>query len=89
MRMNTFFNRYVVDFKFEFLHPYLKHYLIIETAMQIKSFPTVVMDAGSYVYDFLMARWTLAARVSHGDGIVVCQRLLFLLFLIGFPVYSI
>ena len=68
IRSRRDFNRYVVDFKSEFLHPYLKHYLIIETALQIKSFPTVVMDAGSYVYDFLMANNAESEIGKYGLG---------------------
>jgi len=55
IRSRRDFNRYVVDFQPKGLYPFLNQHLIIETAIQIKPFPTVEMDAGSYIYDFLIA----------------------------------
>lgn len=47
------FNRYVIDFGSLFTSGYLKQYLIIETAMAIRSYPTKRMQASSYIYDYL------------------------------------
>lgn len=55
IRSRRDFNRYVVDYQSAASYPFLKQNVIIETAVQIKSFPTTQMDAGSYVYDFLKA----------------------------------
>jgi predicted nucleotidyltransferase component of viral defense system len=47
------FNRYVVDFPTIFSSDALKQHLVIETAMHIRSFPTVILPATSYIYDYL------------------------------------
>ncbi|MGD9154993.1 MAG: nucleotidyl transferase AbiEii/AbiGii toxin family protein [Bacillota bacterium] len=47
------FNRYVVDFPTIFSSDALKQHLVIETAMHIRAFPTVVMPVASYIYDYL------------------------------------
>jgi len=62
IRSRRDFNRYVVDYQSTTALPFLKQYIIIETAVQIKSFPTTEMDAGNYVYDFLSA-------INAEDGI--------------------
>ena len=49
------FNRYVVDYMSATNTSLINKYLIIETEMLIKSFPTETMNAASFVYDFLSA----------------------------------
>jgi len=55
VRSRRDFNRYVVDYMPDASISFLKKYLIIETAVYIKSFPTETMNAASFVYDFLSA----------------------------------
>ena len=55
VRIRRDFNRYVVDYMSDSANSFLKKYLIIETAVSIKSFPTETMSAASFVYDFLTA----------------------------------
>jgi len=64
IRSRRDFNRYVVDFQSAGSYPFLKQHLIIETAVQIKSFPTAEMDAGSFVYDL----YKLYPRIEFGTG---------------------
>jgi predicted nucleotidyltransferase component of viral defense system len=47
IRSRRDFNRYVIDYRPEMLSSNLKQYLIVETAVYIKSFPTKEMEAAS------------------------------------------
>jgi predicted nucleotidyltransferase component of viral defense system len=49
------FNRYIVDYMPVSEHSVLKQYLVVETAVYVKSFPIETMDAASFIYDFLCA----------------------------------
>jgi len=55
VRSRRDFNRYVIDFQSAVFYPFLKQHLIVETAVYIKAFPNEMMDAASYVYDFMLA----------------------------------
>ena len=55
VRSRRDFNRYVIDYQSASSFPFLKQNLIVETAVQIRSFPTTEMYASSYVYDFFNA----------------------------------
>ncbi len=55
IRSRRDFNRYMINYQPETFHRYLKQYLIVETAVFIKSFPTETMNAASFIYDFLLA----------------------------------
>jgi hypothetical protein len=57
------FNRYVVDCPTIFSSDTLKQHLVVETAVYIRSFPTVIMFAASYIYDYLYG-------IEGGDRIV-------------------
>ncbi|MCL2320982.1 MAG: nucleotidyl transferase AbiEii/AbiGii toxin family protein [Oscillospiraceae bacterium] len=56
IRSRRDFNRYMIDYHSKDSNVYLNQYLIVETAVYIKSFPTQTMEAASLVYDFLMAK---------------------------------
>ena len=47
------FNKYVVDYLPASNPSFLNKYLIVETEVHVKSFPTVAMSAASFVHDFL------------------------------------
>lgn len=47
------FNRYVIDYPSVFDSDYLKQQLIVETAVFIRSYPSKVMTATSFLYDYL------------------------------------
>ena len=55
IRSRREFNRYVIDYKTSVAYGYLKPYLIVETDVFVKSFPTKTMEASSLIYDFLLA----------------------------------
>jgi hypothetical protein len=54
IRSRRDFNRYVVDFKSLDSYGYLKQFLIVETSVFIKSFPTELREATSLIYDFML-----------------------------------
>ncbi|MDR1801465.1 MAG: nucleotidyl transferase AbiEii/AbiGii toxin family protein [Lachnospiraceae bacterium] len=56
IRSRRDFNRYVVDYHCAYDSSFLNPYLIVETSVFIKSFPTYIMDAASLIYDFLFSR---------------------------------
>jgi hypothetical protein len=60
------FNRYVVDYQFTRSYSYLKQSLIVETAVDIKSFPNKQMPAASYIYDFLIANGGESEVAKYG-----------------------
>jgi predicted nucleotidyltransferase component of viral defense system len=66
IRSRRDFNRYIIDY--HQISPYtsLKQGLIIETAVCIKAFPTVKMDASCYIYDFLKSKNDEGAILQHG-----------------------
>lgn len=47
------FNRYVIDYPSVFDSDYLKQQLIVETAVFIRSYPSKVMTATSFIYEYL------------------------------------
>lgn len=53
IRSRRDFNRYEIDVHSAFSSDYLKHDLIVETAVFLRSYPSVKMEASSYVYDYL------------------------------------
>ena len=53
IRSRRDFNRYVVDFSSVFTANSIKRHLIVETAVRIRSYPSVIMTASSYIHDFL------------------------------------
>lgn len=55
IRSRRDFNRYVIDYKSADIYGFLKQYLIVETSVFIKAFPTETMDAASLIFDFLLA----------------------------------
>jgi predicted nucleotidyltransferase component of viral defense system len=55
IRSRRDFNRYVVDYKSTDSYGYLKQFLIVETSVFIKSFPTEYREAASFIYDFMYA----------------------------------
>jgi len=61
IRSRRDFNHYVIDYGAPASPSVIKQYLIVETAVQIKSFPTETMSAASMVYDFLLA------KKAHGE----------------------
>lgn len=50
------FNKYIFDYSPSFGHHGLNQYLIVETATQIKSFPTERMNASSFIHDFMLEK---------------------------------
>jgi len=66
IRSRRDFNRYVIDYKSSLNYGYLKQYLIVETSVFIKSFPTETMNAASFVYDFLLANNAENEIVKYG-----------------------
>ena len=55
VRSRRDFNRYIIDYHSSAVNPYLKQFLIVETAVYIKSFPTRSMPVSSLIHDFLKA----------------------------------
>ena len=53
VRSKRDYNRYVVKFPTVFKADTLKENLIVETAVYIKAYPTVSMEASSFIYEFL------------------------------------
>ena len=53
VRSKRDYNRYVVKFPTVFKSVALKENLIVETAVYIKAYPTVLMEASSFIYEFL------------------------------------
>lgn len=53
VRSKRDYNRYVVKFPTVFKSDTLKENLIVETAVYIKAYPTVSMEASSFIYEFL------------------------------------
>jgi len=49
------FNRYMIDYGMSASESFLKSYLVVETFVPIKSFPTIMMSAMSLVSEFLVA----------------------------------
>lgn len=47
------FNRYIIDYPSVFSSDYLKQQLIVETAVFIRSYPSKVMNASSFIYEYL------------------------------------
>ena len=56
VRSRRDFNRYVIDYQPAASFSFLKQYLVVETVLYIKSFPTETMNAASFVYDFLLEK---------------------------------
>jgi len=67
VRSRRDFNRYVVDYLSDSAHSFLKKYLIIETAVYIKSFPTKTMHAASLIYDFLYSNTPVYKKMRRGN----------------------
>ena len=55
VRSRRDFNRYIIDYHSSAAKPYLKQFLIVETAVYIKSFPTETMQVTSLIHDFFKA----------------------------------
>ena len=53
IRSRRDFNRFEVDVNSLFSSEYIKHDLIVETAVFLRSYPSVKMQASSYVYEYL------------------------------------
>ena len=49
------YNRYIIDYPSILSASYLKESLIVETAVYQRAYPTVKMQAGSFIYDYLKA----------------------------------
>jgi predicted nucleotidyltransferase component of viral defense system len=56
VRSRRDFNRYIVDYMPVSEASILKKYLVVETAVYIKSFPTEGMYAASFIHDFLHSK---------------------------------
>ena len=53
IRSRRDFNRYIIDYPSVFSSDYLKQQLIVETAVFIRSYPSKVMTASSFIYEYL------------------------------------
>lgn len=53
IRSRRDFNRYIIDYPSVFSSDYLKQQLIVETAVFIRSYPSKVMTASSFIYKYL------------------------------------
>lgn len=53
IRSRRDFNRYIIDYSSVFSSDYLKQQLIVETAVFIKSYPSKVMTASCFIYEYL------------------------------------
>ena len=53
VRSRREYNRYIIDYPTLFPSGYLKEALIVETAVYIKAYPFVKMEASSLIYDYL------------------------------------
>ena len=49
-------NRYVIDYKSLNSFDYLKQYLVVETSVFIKSFPSEIKDISCLIYDFMLEK---------------------------------
>lgn len=47
------YNKYIIDYPTVFSSDYLKEYLVVETAVYIKAYPCIEMQATSIIYDYL------------------------------------
>ena len=56
VRSRRDYNRYIVDFPTVFKSDFLKKHLIIETAVHIKAYPNELMNASSYIYEYLFEK---------------------------------
>ena len=54
VRSKRDYNKYIIDFPSVFDFPSLKQYLIVETSVFIRSYPSLKMTASSIVYDYLI-----------------------------------
>ena len=59
-------NRYVINYMPEDYIGYLSRYLVVETSVFIKSFPSELMSAASLVYDFLLLNNALDEIEKYG-----------------------
>ena len=55
IRSRRDFNHYMIDYQSDTGYGQLKRYLLVETSVFIKSFPSEEMVASSFIYDFLIA----------------------------------
>lgn len=53
IRSRRDFNRYIIDYPSVFSSDYLKQQLIVETAVFIRAYPSKVMTASSFIYEYL------------------------------------
>ncbi|MDF2592396.1 MAG: hypothetical protein K0S75_1862 [Clostridia bacterium] len=56
IRSRREFNKFVINYDSEYAIQSLKPHLIVETAISIRSFPTELLDADCYIYQFLKKR---------------------------------
>lgn len=56
IRSRREFNRFIIKYESEYSIESLKPHLIVETAISIRSFPTELLDADSYIYHILKKR---------------------------------
>jgi len=54
VRSKRDYNKYTIDFPSVFAFPGLKQYLIVETSVFIRSYPSVKMTASGIIYDYLI-----------------------------------
>ena len=66
VRSNREFNKYIVDFPSVFRSETLKQHLVIETAVYIRSYPTLTMQASSMIYEYLHENGLDALIAEHG-----------------------
>ena len=66
VRSRRDFNRYLIDFPSASSYPFIKQHLIVETAVYIKAFPNEIMDASSYVYEFMLANGAVNEIQQYG-----------------------
>ena len=53
VRSRRSYNKYIVDYDTVFGTQYLKENLIVETSVYIRAYPSVRMEASSFIYDYL------------------------------------
>ncbi len=56
IRSRRDFNKFVINYDSEYTIDSIKPHLIVETAISIRSFPTEILDADCYIYQFLKKR---------------------------------
>jgi len=66
IRSRRDFNRYVINYKATNSFDYLKQYLLVETSVFIKSFPSKVLPAASLVHDFMLSKNTADEIERYG-----------------------